>query len=135
MNIGNAFPSKYLKASDLQGGEFTLTIANVVMTDVSPGGQGAEERPVIHFEETEKALVLNKTNALEIASEYTDETDDWTGKRLVLYCARVQFQGRVVDGLRVRIPGSPDVDKVLADAGPDSDPLNRPGASGGNLPF
>ena len=101
MNIHKAFPSTYLKAADLEGHEFTVVISKMVSTDV-----GDDTKPVIYFENAEKGLVLNKTNALEIAAAYGDETDSWSGEEIVLYSAKVQYQGRTVDGIRIRIPSS-----------------------------
>ena len=43
MNIGDAFPSKYLKASDLQGREVAVTISHVEMTEID-GDHGPEDR-------------------------------------------------------------------------------------------
>jgi hypothetical protein len=32
------------------------------------------------------------------------ETDDWAGKKVILYTAKVSYQGQMVDGLRIEIP-------------------------------
>ena len=103
MKINQAFPSKYIKAADLAGKEFTLTIAKVQIEDV--GGQGNEEdRPVMYFAGRSKGMVLNRTNATAIAHRYGDDTDNWTNKEIIVYPDTVMFQGKMVDCVRVRVP-------------------------------
>lgn len=102
MNISGAFPSNYLKASDLQGRRVPVTISHLRMEDI-----GDDHKPVLYFHGKEKGLVLNKTNAnmiLEITG--TEETDHWKGKSIELYPTKTDFQGRRVDAIRVDYPGS-----------------------------
>lgn len=99
MNINESFPSSWLKASDLQGREVSLTISHVVAEDIS-----GDHKPVMYFQSTDRGLVLNKTNSYRIAADYGQETDNWRGKPIVLYSEKVTFQGRMVDGIRVRVP-------------------------------
>lgn len=101
MKMSEAFPSKYLKAEQLQGKSVTLTIAGCTMDEI---GQEKERRPVVHFKGTELGLVLNKTNGGMIAAYYGDETDDWIGQKLEIYPDKTQFQGKIVDCIRVRKP-------------------------------
>jgi arabinogalactan endo-1,4-beta-galactosidase len=99
MRISDAFPSEFLKAADLQGRTITLTISHVEMTEI-----GRDERPVLFFKGKEKGLVLNKTNATNIATVYGDDTDDWAGGEVTLYEAMVDYQGKTVPAIRVRVP-------------------------------
>ena len=98
MNINNVFPSKYLKAADLQGREFTLRIASIRMEDIGDDDQ----KPVLYFENAKKGLVLNKTNANNCVVLYGAETDGWIGKPVTLYSAWVDFQGKSVEAIRIR---------------------------------
>ncbi|NBS93421.1 MAG: hypothetical protein EBS91_05825 [Betaproteobacteria bacterium] len=98
MNINAAFPSTYLKAADLQGKRVTLTMSRVQLEEV-----GGEHKPVLYFEGTDRGIVLNKTNAAIIAEMYGPETDEWGGNKIVVYAARVEFQGRIVDAIRVHL--------------------------------
>lgn len=103
MKIGSAFPSKYLKADDLQGKEVTLIIHRVEMEDVS--GDNSEHKPVMYFMGKQKGLVLNKTNADTCRLAFgSDETEEWHGKSIVIYPATTNFQGRTVPCLRLRVP-------------------------------
>ena len=103
MKLNEAFPSQYLAASDLGGKSRRLTIASYSLEEI---GQGADkkEKPILHFRGAKKGLVLNVTNG-NIISEVlgTDELDDWVGQEIVLYPARVEFQGRIVDAIRVKM--------------------------------
>lgn len=100
MNINGAFPSNYLKAADLQGRRALVTISHVTMEDI-----GDDHKPVLYFAGKEKGMVLNRTNANAIA-EITggEETEAWTGKAIVLFSTKVDFQGRRVDAIRVDRP-------------------------------
>ncbi|MGV3518837.1 MAG: hypothetical protein ACO1TH_17255 [Luteitalea sp.] len=98
MRIGSAFPSKYLKAADLQGRRVAVTIDRVELEDVDDG----DHKPVLYFRGAERGLVLNRTNAAALTDHLgTDETDQWRGRRVVLFPTRVDFQGRRVDAIRI----------------------------------
>jgi hypothetical protein len=97
MNINDQFPSKYLKASDLNGEEIIVTIKDCVVESL-----GEDKRPVLYFAGKEKGVVLNKTNATNISDAYGGDTDEWVGKKVVLYTAWVDFQGRSVESIRIR---------------------------------
>lgn len=100
MKISNAFPSKFLKAGNLQDRNVTVTMSHVVIEDVGDG----ERKPVLYFQGKNKGLVLNKTNSGTIAAVYGDDTEAWNGKLIVLYPAMVDFRGDSVEAIRVRTP-------------------------------
>lgn len=103
MNIQNAFPSKWLKSGDIpEDSDMLLTIARVEVEMIGQGDE-AEQKPVIYFEETEKGMVLNKTNADTISKLHTPETDNWIGKRIALFATEVDFAGKQTLALRVRL--------------------------------
>ncbi len=103
MLITEAFPSEYLRAADLQGRNVRATISHIEVREVGDG-----HKPVIFFQGKEKGVVLNKTNANNIAAAYGDDTDDWTGKEVILYGTMVDFQGRSVAAIRIRRPMAAD---------------------------
>jgi hypothetical protein len=97
MKISEAFPSKFVQASDLNGREVRLTIASLSfekMTDQS-------DKLCVYFRGTDKGLILNKTNASTIAEMYGDDTDSWIGKQITIFPTKVDFQGKRVDAIRV----------------------------------
>src|SRR6185312_3773933 len=61
-----------------------------------------------YFKGKEKGVVLNKTNAGVISDFYGDDTADWYEQPIILFAVRTEFQGKPVDGLRVRIPTARD---------------------------
>jgi hypothetical protein len=103
MRISSAFPSEYLKASDLQGRQVRVPMSHVEMKDI-----GGDHKPILFFVGHEKGMVLNKTNANNIAVAYGDDTDDWTDKEIILFEAMVDFQGKTVPAIRVRAPNARD---------------------------
>ena len=98
MDINSCFPGSYLKAADLQGRTVKCTIDSVRVESI-----GDEDKPVLYFLGKERGLVLNKTNSQSIAVLYGAETDQWCGKDIKLYPTRVNFQGQMVDAIRVKI--------------------------------
>ena len=91
-------PNRYLKASDLNGKNVTLTIKSAEREEI---GFDKERKIVLGFANTEKLMVLNKTNGIAIAKMHGDETDDWIGKRITLCARNVEYQGTMVPALRV----------------------------------
>jgi hypothetical protein len=85
MKISTAFPSRWLKAGDLDG-DTVLTITKCSIEEV---GQGQEEKPVLWFAEVDQGLILNKTNANTVADLFGDETTQWTGKKIALFSTKV----------------------------------------------
>lgn len=124
MKVSQAFPSNYLKAADLQDRNVRVMISGYKMETI-----GEDQKPVLYFKGKEKGLVLNKTNANNIAAEYGDDMDDWQGKDIVLFSAWVDFQGKSVEAIRVRKPqpkdsnGSPAPQKQAAPADDMSDEI------------
>lgn len=102
MKISKVFPSKYVKAADLDGKTVTLTILKVTMEEMTTHDNKKANKPVVWFEKATKGFVINLTNALIIANLYGDETDNWTGKRISIYPTRVKAFGQMQDCIRVR---------------------------------
>lgn len=100
MKISNAFPSKYLRAADLQDRNVKLVMARVEMEVIA----GDDKKPVLYFTKAAKGLVLNKVNSKVIANAYGDDTDNWEGKEVILYQAMVDYRGDMVEAIRVRVP-------------------------------
>jgi len=117
MNVNEAFPSKYIKASDLQGKGVAITIEKLLVEAI---GEDKDERPVLYFVGGKKGLVLNKTNAAEIADQHGDEMDHWMGKQIELYPSRTQYLGKMVDCVRTR-PVTPKGGVAPAPVGDDLD--------------
>lgn len=103
MKATDIFPSKYLRAGDLNGHEPIVTIDRVALETL-----GDDSKPVVYFQGKDKGLVLNKTNwaaIVDITKE--DDSDLWRGAKVKLFTARVEFQGKRVDAVRIDAPGRP----------------------------
>jgi hypothetical protein len=108
MNINDAYPSKYLRADDLQNREITVIIDHVVMEEI---GQEKQMKPALYFRGKQKGVILNKTNATNIATAYGPDMDAWTGQPVILFPAWVDMQGKTVQAIRIR-PGGGQVQKA-----------------------
>jgi len=138
MNINNAFPSDYLKASDLTQ-DVTVIIERVELETLGQG-KDKDTKPVVYFRSKKKGLVCNKTNSRTISKFYGDETDNWVGKAITIGPREVEFQGEMIMAIRVSLkqpqnPGaSPDLRKAAPApvkvidevAGPEDDNLDVP---------
>lgn len=113
MNINEAYPSKFLKASDLKGAKVKVTIDHVSMEPMDADGK--QVKPVIYFKGKDKGLACNKTNAMIIAAALGPETADWEGCEIYVYPGKTQFNGQMVDCLKV--------EPVLREAGDDDAPF------------
>ena len=103
MHYEKLFPSKYLKATDLDGRDVVVRIRSVLSEPVQSQEGESEDKPVVHFHGTDKRLVLNKTNADTIAGLYGPEVDRWANRPVTLFVQHgVQAFGKSVDALRVR---------------------------------
>ena len=128
MKVSESFPSKYLKSEDLKGKKHVVTISHVHLEDIGDDSN----KMIVYFQNRQKGMVLNKTNASQISYMYGDETDLWAGKQVELYTMMVSFQGRMVPGLRV---GAPPGQTIEDGAMPDGRPTlpNTSSQAGTNL--
>lgn len=98
MNIREMFPSKWLRVDDLKGKSHVVVIARITEQSV---GERQEKKWVIWFEKHTKGLVLNKGNALAIARQHGEESNDWIGKPITIFPGKALFQGKWVASVKV----------------------------------
>lgn len=96
LTVDEMFPSKYLKATDLPRKGLTLVIDTVEQEQI-----GNDNKWILYFNSEDKGLVLNKTNANMIASEFGNKVAEWSSRSVHLRKEKVSFQGKVVDAIRV----------------------------------
>jgi len=106
------FPSAYLRSADLENAPETVAvkIAGLNVEDVTNNDGKIEQLPVLHFTGTEKGLILNRTNADQVAGLHGPNVEDWAGKRIGLFIMRgVKAFGGIHDVIRVRpsVPAEP----------------------------
>jgi hypothetical protein len=106
MRREDVFPSKYLKASDLNGRPMVLTVENAPL-EVLKNPEGKEQHKVVlYFRGAKKALPLNVSNWDAVAEILGGDTDDWPGGKVELYPTKTQMAGKTVDCIRIRAPRS-----------------------------
>ena len=94
----------YIGAHDLQPGqEIRLTI-NKVQQEAVKGTDGKEELCIVcYFEKAKKPMILNKTNCKIITKLHgSPYIEDWAGKDVIIYAARVSAFGEKVEALRIK---------------------------------
>lgn len=97
--------SNFLKKEDCGPG-ILVTITGCTELNVAADGAPEELKWCLHFSESEKPMVLNSTNGQIIAGFVgSDNTDDWNGRKIVLYHdPNVSFGGKLIGGIRARAP-------------------------------
>lgn len=102
-HIDLLYPSKYVKGAELGGKDVTVTIESIEPRhELQRTDKSKDYKPILNFKDAEKAMVLNKTNAQTIAAMYGPEAMEWIGKRITLYCKKVEAFGKVYDAIRIR---------------------------------
>lgn len=97
----------YLGAYELMDGseknkELTVTIEKVVRQQVQGADGKKEECTVAHLKGV-KPMILNATNQKTMTKLFSSPyIEDWAGKRMTLYVAKVKAFGDTVDALRVK---------------------------------
>jgi hypothetical protein len=102
LKLNDIFPARYLKAPDLQGKEWTLTIDRL---ELEAMGRTREEKPVLYFVGAAKALKLNVTMARAIAQiAGSENTDDWRGVQVCLFATFADFGKQTFPVVRIKAP-------------------------------
>jgi len=115
MRADEAFPSKYLKSSDVKDKPRIAVISHIEREQIGKG-ENAQEKYVLYFEGDISPMVLNRTNWEAIEDAFGD-SDNWSGHKAKIKTVRVQFQGKSVDGIRL----DPIVPKPASKNEPDDE--------------
>jgi len=101
--LSEMLPSRFLKKEDVPA-PILCTIANFTHEEVDK--DSGEMKWAMHLQETDKPLAMNSTNLQLCAAIFqSQDTDDWLGKKIVIYSdPTIMFAGKVTGGLRVRAP-------------------------------
>ena len=129
MNISQLKNSQFLKKEDVGVGVL-VTISNCTEENVALPGAPQEMKWALHFAELEKPLILNQTNGTLIQTiTGSPESDDWVGKKIVLYSdPSIMYAGKLVGGIRVRAPRNQPAKSAKAqpEPQPDEPPDDQP---------
>jgi hypothetical protein len=104
MKRNEVFPSKYLKASDLNGKPIVVTIESAPLEVLKNPEGKKQHKTVLYFKGADKALPLNLSNWDAVAEICGEDTDDWPGGKIELYVTKTPMGGNFVDCIRVREP-------------------------------
>jgi len=94
--------SRFLKADDLDG-ERKFRIRTVTVEEIGVGAK-KEEKLIVWFANDKRGLVLNKTNNRTLRGAFGNDTAGWAGKIVIVFAMPTEMAGKIVQGLRVRIP-------------------------------
>lgn len=96
--------TKYMGSWDFQPDEEKIvTISKIGQEDVTSPDGTIEAKRVLTFEEDEKPMICNNTNAATIADVHNSPyMEDWIGKSIILVVQRIQAFGKLTDAIRVR---------------------------------
>jgi hypothetical protein len=102
MKLSDLFPSKYLRAADLDG-ETKIVVVDRVEYETFKNDGKEETKAVLHFRGNgTKPFIASKTNSLVMAElSGSDDTDDWAGTRIALSPTVVSFKGKATQSVRV----------------------------------
>lgn len=106
MKVGEMFPSKFLSAPDLRGQTVTVVIESIRHMEVQAG---EEHKYVVYFRGKAKGLVLNVTNANLIRDIHGEDSDNWIGKKILLWPTQTEMKGKTVACIRVKLGSTPAI--------------------------
>jgi len=132
-SINEAFPSNYLKASDIRGAEPVVTIDHVAF---EPVGRTREMKAVLYFKGKDKGLVLNKTNATKITQlAGSDLTENWDGVRVKLFATETEYAGDTVECIRIKPAPAQQARQAAPQPPPPPPPTESAPLTDDDIPF
>jgi hypothetical protein len=99
-DFDDLYGSQYLAATDLKK-PFTAAIEEIDEQDFARQGERQRMKKVLRLKGVRKPVVLNKTNALNLAEEFGKKFPEWVGKRVTVKTEDTTFQGKRTKGLRL----------------------------------
>lgn len=100
VRISELVPGRFLECLDV--GDSLGDVRELTIDKVSVGEIDGEQKAFVHFKETSKPMVLNRTNAKTLASLLGGECDNWSKKKIRLVRSETSFGGKVVSCIRVK---------------------------------
>lgn len=97
-NIEELYPptdAKYFRAEEISM-PLSLKISKVEVQKLKD-----DQKLVLHFENETKQMVVNATNARDLAAKFGKDYSTWTGKTIVIGSVPVNFAGKQVKGIRI----------------------------------
>ena len=129
MDLSQVYGGSLLKAADLQGQPRKVTVSGVSLQDFPD----QPTKIVLSFKNTDKELVLNKTNYGMLAASMGSESDNWVGRTIELRPEKTQYKGDIVDCIRT-YPAQAQAAPAAAPQ-PPAPATQAPAGFDDNLPF
>jgi hypothetical protein len=98
-DFDDIYGSRFLGAADLNGQRKRVKIVDTEVSDLREKDGSTRRKYIVWFETEEKALVLNKTNALRLAQAFGKNREGWHGAVIELYSEMTSL-GK--EGIRLR---------------------------------
>jgi len=98
-----AYGGRFLRAEVMAGKTATVVIEAV--EDVQFDGQGI--KPVLHFKNKKRGLVVNNSNFDILAAALGSRTEDWPGATVNLRGIKVPFKGKPTDSIVIEVLQKP----------------------------
>lgn len=118
MHVNEMKQSAYLKKEDVGAGALCTVKGDVFQENMAKEGAPEDLKWCVQFDEFDKPMVLNSTNAQAIAKiAGNEDTAHWAGVKVVLYNdPNVGYAGKITGGIRIRAPRNPSAAKPAAPA-------------------
>jgi len=105
-HVSDIYAGDYLKAADLLplGQRRTAIVHAAVPEPIGPEQKQAVVLDVVTAsgKPWPKRMVLNKSNAVLMATAFGDDYSQWPGRQLAVWAENVTFKGQVVAGIKVQ---------------------------------
>lgn len=99
----NYLDKDYLGSHNLEAGEeILLTIEKFEGEEQVKTQDGTKEKQVLYFKEDVPKMIMNVTNGTTLSNLYGSHPDQWVGKQIQVYSAKVRAFGKMQDALRIR---------------------------------
>ena len=135
-SIDDVFAGDSLRAADIKGREPTVTIKSVDVREFTSKEGKKQNKLVIYFQNTQKNLICNKTNANRIAYMHGKDYTLWPGKKITLFVDPfVEFGGQQQDAIRVKPPTYAQPAPQAPQTPDELLPVNDPRPFSDDVPF
>ena len=94
------YGSRFLAATDLKG-VTNVTVDRIEYEQFTRPGEPTRTKAVAYFKGGKKGMVINKTNAANMAAAFGKPFSGWVGKRVTLRVEQTMFAGKPTRGLRI----------------------------------
>jgi len=110
MDAREVIPSPHVHSHDFKGRDVTYTVKSMGRIKFTRDNMADDVKGLMAVEETEKLIVLNKTNLETIWRMLAEpNTTKWIGKRITFYPAKHKDTLTGEMGTAIRVRGSPDI--------------------------